>query len=568
MTEQQLPPYPWLQSYPAGMPAEIEALEYSSLAALFAHSVQRFGNQPALSNFAVCLSYRQLDILQQRFSSALSRKFGLVKGDRIALMMPNVLQYPVCLLGALRIGLVVVNTNPLYTARELRHQLLDSGAKAIVVLENFAHVVAEVTPELPQIKVIVTAMGDLLGFKGKMINTVLRLKGVVPRWHIQGACKLPELLAKIPAETPAEAVAIAHDDLAFLQYTGGTTGVSRGAMLSHANMLANIQQANTWIASKVRPGKDIVITALPLYHIFALMANMFIYMYNGALSVLITNPRDTSAFIKQIRHQHFTAMTGVNTLFDVLLNHPRFDDIDFSALRLSLGGGMALQRQVAERWEKRTGCPIIEAYGLTETSPAVCVNRMDQKGFNGSVGLPLPSTEVCVRSEGGSLLASSTAGELHVRGPQVMRGYWPLPEAATTNPDMVINGVAHDGWFATGDIATIDEQGFVHIIDRKKDMINVSGFNVYPTEVENVIATHPEVLEVGVVGILNDAGNEQIKAVIVRKTPHLDAPTLQQWCRKYLLPYKIPKIIEFVEELPKTNVGKILRRALKTIDPA
>ncbi len=573
MSRQPSPSHPWLQSYPAGIAAEIEPFGYPSLPALFAHCVQRFGDRPALSNFKVTLSYRQLDALQQRFSHAI-QGLGLVKGDRIALMMPNVLQYPVCLLGALRAGLVVVNVNPLYTARELRHQLLDADAKAIVVLENFAHVVAAVKTELSQLKVIVSAMGDLLGLvKGGIINTALRWQGRVPRWRIDDADRLPRLLAKPPPQKTPSAVAIEPSDLAFLQYTGGTTGASRGAMLCHANMLANIQQASTWIAARVRPGEDIVITALPLYHIFALMANLFTYMYNGALSILITNPRDTTAFIKNIRHQRFTAITGVNTLFNALLNHPRFAEVDFSALRLSLGGGMALQRHVAERWKALTGCPLIEAYGLTETSPAVCINPMELQTFNGSVGLPLPSTEVCVRSDDGALLASASAGELWVRGPQVMRGYWRQPIAATAEnaaatdvadaADAAVSDVDADGWFATGDIATIDEQGFVRIVDRKKDMINISGFNVYPNEVESVIASHPQVREVGVVGILDDAGNEQIKAVVISKTDDLDAASLQQWCRQHLTPYKIPQHIEFVAQLPKTSIGKILRRALK-----
>ena len=559
MTQPNSPsPHPWIQSYPDNIPTEIDLQPYSSLVSLFDHCVDQFADRAAFSNFKVTLTYRQIRDLDCAFAVAI-QDLGLVKGDRIALMMPNILQYPVCLLGALRAGLIVVNTNPLYTAHELRHQLLDSGARAIVVLENFAHVVAKVLPEIPDIKVIVTAMGDLLGtIKGRIVTTVVRWQGRVPEWNIPDAYKLSELLAK-GRQRAAVTVPIERSDLAFLQYTGGTTGASKGAMLSHANMIANIEQAHIWIAARVVPGQEIMITALPLYHIFALMANLFTYMRNGALNVLITNPRDMTAFIKQIRNQRFTAITGVNTLYNALLNHPRFGDIDFSVLRLSLGGGMAVQRQVAERWQTVTGCPLIEAYGLTETSPAVCINPMNLESFNGCVGLPLPNTEVCVRADDGAELPSGAAGELWVRGPQVMQGYWQQEEETAIS-------MKASGWFATGDIATIDEQGFVRIVDRKKDMIIVSGFNVYPNEVEGVIASHPQVLEVGVIGVPTaDGGSEQVKAVVVRREDGLDAPSLQQWCREYLTGYKIPQQIQFVSELPKTNVGKVLRRALRTL---
>ncbi|WP_395644058.1 AMP-binding protein [Rudaea sp.] len=548
---------PWLASYPSGIPAEIDVNAYSSIAALFEETCERFRHRPAFANLGRTLSYDDLDRLSRGFASYLRSVLNLGKGDRVAVMMPNVLQYPIAVFGILRAGLTVVNVNPLYTARELRHQLKDSGAVAIVVLDNFAAVLAEVLAETDVKHVLTTSIGDLLGFPKSLVTNfvVKHVKKMVPSYRIDHAVRFNRALAQ-GAGRQLPATQIGHEDIAFLQYTGGTTGLAKGAILTHGNMVANMQQAAAWIASGVRPGEEIIITALPLYHILALTANCLVFMRAGALNQLITNPRDMPGFVKSLKNLPFTAITGVNTLFNGLLNTPGFDKLDFSKLRLTLGGGMAVQRSVADRWHKVTGCILGEAYGLTETSPAVCINPIDLSEFNGSIGLPIPSTEVSIQDDDGKTLDIGSVGELCVRGPQVMRGYWNKPEETA-------KVLSSDGWLRTGDIARIDERGFVYIVDRKKDMILVSGFNVYPNEIEDVVIACPGVLEVAAVGVPDEKSGEAVKLVIVKKDANLTAEIVREHCKTNLTGYKQPKYIEFRDSLPKTNVGKILRRELR-----
>ncbi len=547
---------PWLQRYPDEVPAEIDVDAYASLAEMFAECVARYPDNPAFSNLGATLTFAELDRLSAAFGATLQHRLGLGRGDRIALMMPNLLQYPVALIGALRAGLTVVNTNPLYTARELEHQLSDSGARAIVILENFAHVLDECRERTALEHVIVTRMGDLLGFpKGMLVNFVVRyVKRLVPSYRLPGRIDFRSLLDGDPGtlETPA----LGHDDIAFLQYTGGTTGVAKGVMLTHRNMVANVLQASAWIGPFIQAGRELIVTALPLYHIFALTANCLTFMKAGGHNLLITNPRDMPGFVKLLGGVQFTAITGVNTLFNGLLNTPGFEALDFSRLRLSLGGGMAVQRAVAERWHQVTGCPLLEAYGLTETAPAVCMNPLDLEAYNGTIGLPISSTEVRVVDDQGKVLGIGEPGELCVRGPQVTPGYWQRPEETRACLD-------DDGWLHTGDVAAIDDTGFVSIVDRKKDMILVSGFNVYPNEIEDVIAAHPGVLEVGAIGVVSEESGESVKVVVVRRDAALTAEELRAYCRGQLTGYKRPKYIQFADELPKTNVGKILRRELR-----
>jgi len=551
----------WLHSYPPGVPAEIDTAAYRSVVDLFERSCGRFAERTACINMGVGLSYARLDRLSRDFAAYLQQDLGLQPGERIALMMPNLLQYPVALFGALRAGLVVVNTNPMYTPRELRHQLEDSGASAIVILENFAHTLQEVLDETRVRHVLVTAIGDLLGFpKRPLVNfAVRRLKKMVPDWSLPQAVPLRRALAA-GAQRPFDPPAIASGDIAFLQYTGGTTGVAKGAMLSHANMVANMLQARQWIlASGVAEGGEVIVTALPLYHIFALTANALVFMELGATSLLITNPRDLPGFVKQLGKVRFTALTGVNTLFNALLNTPGFEQLDFSAFKLTLGGGMAVQPSVAERWKRTTGVTLVEAYGLTETSPAVCINPLDLSDYNGTIGLPLPSTECRLCDAAGGELPPGEIGELCVRGPQVMGGYW-------HRPDETAKVLDEDGWLRTGDMASCDERGYFRIVDRLKDMINVSGFNVYPNEVEAVVAEHPGVLEVGAIGMPDERCGEVVRIYVVRRDPDLGAEELLAHCRDNLTGYKRPRQVCFVDELPKTNVGKILRRELRELD--
>jgi len=546
---------PWLNQYPDNIAPEISLDRYQSLAQFIEDSCQRWGERPAFENMGQTLSYEEIDRLSAKFGAYLQHR-GLQQGDRVAVMMPNCLQYPVSLFGILRAGLVAVNTNPLYTARELKHQLKDSGARAIVILENFAHVLEEVIEDTQVEFVILTSLGDLLGFpKGAITNLVVKhVKKMVPAYQVPNAVRYKHVLAE-GGRHELKRPKLTQDDIAFLQYTGGTTGVAKGAMLTHRNMLANVEQATVWL-SNVGFDRETVITALPLYHIFALTANCMVYLNIGGINVLITNPRDMPGFVKILQKTPFTALTGVNTLFNALLNTPGFKDVDFSSLKLTLGGGMAVQRSVAEHWKEVTGKPLIEAYGLTETSPAACVNPMDLKDYNGSIGLPLPSTECAVRSDDGQFLPMGEVGELCIRGPQVMKGYWERP----VETEKVLDA---EGWLSTGDMAKMDEQGFFYIVDRKKDMILVSGFNVYPNEIEDVVALHPKVLEVGAIGVPNEHSGELVKVVVVRKDDSLTADELRQHCSENLTGYKKPRYIEFVSELPKTNVGKILRRELR-----
>jgi len=546
----------WLQSYAPGVPETVDANIYSSITDLFEQSVERFRQRPAYSNFGHNLSFDDVDRLTRHFAAYLTGELGLKKGDRIAIMMPNVLQYPVALFAVLRAGLTVVNVNPLYTARELEYQLNDSGAVAIVVLENFAHTLAEVVDKTAIRHVITTQVGDLFGFPASFIvNGVIKyVKKMVPDFVIPGAIHLHGALATGELLT-FNRVEQSLDDIAFLQYTGGTTGVSKGAILTHRNMVTNLLQAYVWARNDLKDGEEVSITALPLYHIFALTANALFAMKIGAKSVLITNPRDFPAFVKILRQERFSMFVGINTLFNALLHTPGFDQIDFSALKFTLGGGMAVQRSVAERWRQVTGNTLLEAYGLTETSPAVCINPIDIPAYTGAIGLPLPSTDVSIRSEDGQEKTIGEAGELWVKGPQVMRGYWQSVDDTET--------LMEDGWLHTGDVARIDERGFVYVVDRLKDMILVSGFNVYPNEIEDVLAAHGKVLEAGVVGVADPGSGEAVIAIVVKAEQTLSEEELLIYCHKNMTGYKCPKHIVFVDALPKTNVGKILRRELR-----
>jgi long-chain acyl-CoA synthetase len=548
---------PWLASYPPGVPATIDMHAYRSLAHVLESACERFHHRPAFANMGRTLRYADIDRLSRNFASYLRNVLKLEKGDRVAIMLPNELQYPVAIFGALRAGLTVVNTNPMYTARELRHQLHDSGASAIVVLDNFAATLAEVLHDTPLRHVITTGLGDLLGFpKAQVVNLMLRhVKKMVPPFKIAHAVRFNAALAA-GARKPPPRTEITQNDIAFLQYTGGTTGVAKGAMLTHGNMVANMQQSCAWLGASAREGEEVIITAIPLYHIFALEANCLVFMRFGGLNHLITNPRDMAGFVRILKGIRFTAITGVNTLFNGLLNTPGFDKLDFSALHLTLGGGMAVQRAVAERWKKVTGVTLVEAYGLTETSPAACMNPLDLAEYNGAIGLPISSTDASIQDDNGNELGVGEVGELCIRGPQVMKGYWQRPEETA-------KVLGSDGWLHTGDIARMDEKGYFTIVDRKKDMILVSGFNVYPNEIEDVVAPCPGVLEVAAVGVPDEKSGEAVKLVVVRKDPALTAETIKAHCRENLTGYKLPKYIEFRDALPKTNVGKILRRELR-----
>ncbi len=552
---------PWLDNYPSGVPAAIDVGEYPSIVAVLDEANADYRDRPAFSNFGKALTFADVDRLSRQFAAYLLGELQLKKGDRVAIMLPNCLQYPVAIFGVLRAGLTVVNVNPMYTARELRHQLEDSGAKAILVLDNFGDTVQEVLQHLPGVRAITSGLGDMLGFpKGSIVNFVLKyVKKMVPDYRIEGAVRFRDALT-LGQMHPLPEVAIGHDDIAFLQYTGGTTGVAKGAMLTHANMIANMQQVGAWITTQLERGNEVAIAALPLYHIFSLTACAMVFMRIGAHVVLVTNPRDMPEFVKILKSVPFSILPGVNTLFNGLLNTPGFEQLDFSHLKVTLGGGMAVQRAVAEKWKQVTGCTLAEAYGLTETSPGVCINPLDLKDYNGSIGLPLPSTDVCVKDDAGKVLATGEIGELCVKGPQVMKGYWQRPEETAK----VIDG---DGWLHTGDMARMDERGYFYIVDRKKDMILVSGFNVYPNEIEDVVAMMPGVLEVAAIGVPDDKSGEAVKVFIVRKDPALSADQVKAFCRENLTGYKLPKYIEFRDSLPKSNVGKILRKELRA-EPA
>ena len=547
----------WLKSYPPGIPAEIDINEFDSIGDMFLQSCRQFGERTAYINMGKGISFAELETLTGQFAAYLQGELKLPKGARVALMMPNVLQYPVAMYGALRAGYTVVNCNPLYTPRELEHQLKDSGAEAIVILDNFAHTLQQVVAHTAIKHVVVTRLGDMLGgLKGGVVNFVVKyIKKMVPAWDLPGHKRFNDILAAGARHTLAP-VKVGHDDIAYLQYTGGTTGVAKGAILTHRNIIGNLQQAHAWIKPFLSEGGEIIITALPLYHIFSLTANCLTFFKIGATNVLITNPRDIPGFIKELAKVRFTAITGVNTLFNALLNNPEFAKLDFSALRIALGGGMAVQQPVAEKWRKVTGKPLVEAYGLTETSPAVCINPLDLKEFNHSIGLPISSTQISIRDDEGVEVALGQPGELCVKGPQVMAGYWNRPEETA-------KVMTADGFLRTGDVATVDPGGFVRIVDRKKDMILVSGFNVYPNEVEDIVAGHPGVIEVAAVGVPDPRSGEAVKVFVVRKDPALTKEALIAYCRDNLTGYKVPHHVEFRDELPKTNVGKILRRALR-----
>jgi long-chain acyl-CoA synthetase len=546
----------WLKHYPKGIPAEIDIHEYASVREIFEESVGKYGPRPAFTCMGKSITFGELDALSAAFGAWL-QGLGCGKGTRVALMMPNVLQYPVCLFGTLRAGCTVVNVNPLYTARELEHQLSDSGAEVIVCVENFASVVAHVLGKTKVRHTVVTSIGEMLGFKGLLVDFVLRhVKKMVPAYSLPGSIRLSDALAEGRKRT-LERVPLVHTDIAFLQYTGGTTGVAKGAMLINRNIVANMVQARSWIAPFLDANRrEVIITPLPLYHIFSLTANCLVFMSLGGENILIPNPRDIPGFVKEMGKYRFTAFTGVNTLFNALINNDDFRKLDFSSLRITLGGGMAVQEAVAIKWKEITGVPLIEAYGLTETSPAATINPLDLPAYNGSIGLPISSTELILRDDAGNQVLPGLPGEICIRGPQVMAGYWQRQDET----DKVID---KDGWFATGDVGIMDPQGFVKIVDRKKDMILVSGFNVYPNEIEGIIAAHPGVLECAAVGVPDKKSGEAVKLFVVKKDASLTSDQLIKYCRENLTNYKCPRDVEFRTELPKSNVGKILRRELR-----
>ena len=551
----------WLEkSYPSDVPFEIDADKYPSLVAMFHKYSSQYADKTAFINMGVSITYHELSLEAHAFAAYLQVDLGLKKGDKFAIMVPNTLQYPIALFGALLAGLTVVNVNPLYTARELEHQLKDSGAKAMLIIENFAQTLEKVVDKTPIEHVIMTSLGDRLGLvKGAMVNCVVKyIKKMVPAFNLPDAVRFNAVLAR-GMNLKLTPVELCGDDLAFLQYTGGTTGLSKGAMLTHRNMVANLLQAKAAIMPLLEEGNELIVTALPLYHIFALTANCLTFFTLGANNLLITNPRDMPNFIKELKKYPFTALTGVNTLFNGLLNTPGFEDLDFSTLKMSLGGGMAVQRPVAERWQEVTGTRLLEGYGLTECAPLVTLSPHNLKAYDGSIGLPASSTDIKIMKDDGTEAEIGEAGEMWVKGPQVMLGYYNRQEAT--------DEILKDGWLATGDVACMDERGFFNIVDRKKDMIIVSGFNVYPNEIEEVAMMHKGVLEAAAIGVPNDASGEMVKIFVVAKSgtegESLDEKSLIAHCRENLTNYKVPKLVEFRDELPKTNVGKILRRELR-----
>lgn len=547
----------WLKNYQDGVPADIDPNEYQNIPEILENAFTKFADKPSFHCMGKTFSYREIDLLSRKFAAYLQKDLGLKKGDRVALMMPNILQYPVALFGVLRAGLIAVNVNPLYTARELEHQLKDSGSKAIVIFENSAKVLQDVLGNTPVKTVITTQIGDFLKFpKSLIVNFVIKhVKKMVPAWNIPGAVSFKDVVFNSD-ESRWEKPTLTHEDTAFLQYTGGTTGVSKGAELTHKNIVSNMLQAKAWIGDLVEPGKDIIITPLPLYHIFSLTANCFIFSSLGAQNILITNPRDIPGFVKELKNWKFTAFTGVNTLFNGLLNNPDFKDVDFSALKVTLGGGMAVQRPVAEKWKSVTGVPLIEAYGLTETSPAACINPMNLPDYNGKIGMPISSTEMVIKDDDGNDMPIGESGEICIKGPQVMRGYWNRPEETA-------KVMTSDGWFRSGDIGVMDDKGYFQIVDRKKDMILVSGFNVFPNEIEEVVASHDKVLECACIGVPDEKSGEAVKLFIVKSDESLTEQEIKDYCSKELTGYKKPKYVEFRKDLPKTNVGKILRKDLR-----
>jgi len=548
----------WLKSYPKGIPSEINPDTYTSLIEVFLESCKQHASYPAYYNLGNTITYAELEKLSLDFAAFLQQELKLKKGDRLAIMLPNTLQYPIAVFGALRAGLVIINVNPLYTANELIHQLRDSEANAIIVMANFAATLQKALPETPTVKhVILTKMGDCLKpLQGLMVDMVLKYYyKKIPAYHIPQVIHFKHAIAR-GKKLSFSPVEINREDTAFLQYTGGTTGISKGAVLTHRNLLANIEQADVWFRQILSDHREVIVTALPLYHIFSLTANCLFFMKIGGLNILITNPRDIPGMIKELKKFQFTTITGVNTLFNALMKDKNFTKLDFSRLHLALGGGMAIQKVVADQWKKITGAPILEAYGLTETSPCVTINPVTLKEFNGSIGLPVPSTDICILDNKQQEVPVGEAGELAVKGPQVMKCYWKHAEETA-------KVFTKEGWLLTGDIATVDEQGFVRILERKKDMILVSGFNVYPNELENVIAQLAGVREVAIVAVPDENSGEVPKAFIVKDDPALTQEDVIKFCRANLTGYKIPKYVEFMSELPKSNVGKILRRELR-----
>jgi len=545
----------WLKSYPPGVPADIDPSEYTSLVEMFDRAVQQFGTRPAFHSMGKTISYADLERLSRNFGAWLQAK-GFAKGARVAIMLPNCLQYPVAMFGTLRAGCTVVNVNPLYTARELEHQLRDSGAEAIVILENFAAVLQQVRVKTSLKHIVISSLGEMLGLKGVVVNLVVRrLKKMVPPFELPGAISFKAALAEVGGrrlDTPP----LGHEDIAYLQYTGGTTGVSKGAILLHRNIIAALLQYRAWLGPAIGVERPVIITALPLYHIFSLTVNCLVMMFVGGENVLITNPRDIAGFVKELARHKYSMITGVNTLFNALLNHPDFAKLDFSHLKLALGGGMAVQKAVAERWKQVTGTALIEGYGLTETAPSATANPLNSSEYTGTIGVPMSSTEVELRDDNDRSVPLGQPGEICIRGPQVMKGYW-------QRPDETAKVLGQDGFLHTGDIGIMDDKGFIRIVDRKKDMILVSGFNVYPNEIEQVVATHPGVLECAVIGVADEHSGEVPKVYVVRKDPQLTEQDVLEHCRKELTGYKRPKYVEFRSDLPKTNVGKILRRALR-----
>jgi len=550
----------WLDSYPAGIPPEVDVRAYPSLKHMLERSCERFRDKPAFLNMGVTMTYGELDRLSRDFGAYLQKELGLHKGDRVAVMLPNLLQYPVALFGALRAGLTVVNVNPLYTASELEQQLDDSDAKAIIVLENFAHTLEEALPKTRLRHVITTQIGDLFPPARRwLVNLAVKyVRRMVPRWRIDDTTGFREALAR-GARCELSETGLDPDDIAFLQYTGGTTGRPKGAILTHGNMVANVEQTAVWIGIALKEGEETVVTALPLYHIFALTANLLVFLKLGGSNVLITNPRDIRGLVAELKKTRFTAITGVNTLFSVLLDAPGFAEVcaaNRGALKVAVAGGMSVQRAVAERWQQATGVPLIEGYGLTEASPIVCGNPFDAKEFSGKLGVPVPSTEVAILNEDGDEVPLGELGEICVRGPQVMRSYWNAPEETA-------KVLLPNGWLRTGDIGRMDARGFVEFSDRRKDVIVVSGFKAYPTEIEDVAMLHPGVKDAGAVGVPDERSGEVVMLFVVRKDPGLTAKALLEHCAKHLTGYKLPRRIEFREQLPKTPIGKILRRQLK-----
>lgn len=546
----------WLKSYPTDVPAEIDPDRYASLAEMLEHSVAQYADQPAFINMGEVMTFRKLEERSRAFAAYLQNGLGLKKGDRVALMMPNLLQYPIALFGILRAGMVVVNVNPLYTPRELEHQLADSGALAIVIVSNFAYTLEKVVSNTKIKHVILTRMGDQLPRpKATIVDFVVKyIKRLVPRYDLPDAISFRRAMHygyRMQYVKPN----ITGQDLAFLQYTGGTTGIAKGAMLTHRNMLANLEQAKASYCPALLVGHEFVVTALPLYHVFALTVNCLLFLNIGGTNLLITNPRDVPGTVKQLGRYPVTSITGVNTLFNAWLHNDEFKRLDFSRLRLSVGGGMPVQKAVAEKWQKLTGIHLLEGYGLTECSPLVTGNPYNLNQYSGSIGVPVASTDVKFSDDDGNEVPLGEPGEMWVKGPQVMAGYWNRPDATAE--------VMSDGWLATGDIAQIDADGFIRIVDRKKDMILVSGFNVYPNEIEDVVSAHPDVVECAAVGVVSESSGEAVKVFVVAKDKALTAEALTTYCRRYLTGYKVPRYFEFRDELPKSNVGKILRRELR-----